>query len=57
MELFFTILFLIFELLYFKYQLQKPFNISLVEVQKHVVSKNSICDNNFFMIVMWFHPT
>jgi hypothetical protein len=25
---------------------KNPFNISLVEVQKHVISKNSICDNN-----------
>jgi hypothetical protein len=37
-----------FELPYSKYHLQKkPFNISLVEVQTYIVSKNNFCDNSF----------
>jgi len=36
-----------FELPYSKYYLQRIVSFKLVELQIHVVSKSSICDNNF----------
>jgi hypothetical protein len=47
MGFFFTILFFGFWTTLFQVLFAKNhFNISLVEVQKHVVLKNNICDNN-----------
>jgi hypothetical protein len=45
---FYNLIFWVLQLLYSNYHLQKTFNISLVEVQKHVVSKSNICDNNLW---------
>jgi uncharacterized membrane protein len=47
---FFLILFFQFWTTLFQIQFAKNlFNIILAEVQKHVVSKNSICDNIFLL--------
>jgi hypothetical protein len=35
--------------------MKTSFDVGLVEVESHIISKNNICDNNFLAIVMVFN--